>query len=43
MTTPKTGQGSFGGKRGINGFDKNPQNINRNGRPRSLFRKLLEE
>lgn len=41
--TPKTGKGSFWGKRGINGFDKNPQNINRKGRPRSLFRQLLEE
>jgi hypothetical protein len=34
---------NFKGKRGANGFEKNPQNINKNGRPKSTISELLDE
>jgi len=37
---------NFNGKRGINGLEKNPQNINRNGKPPSIrtqIKRLLME
>lgn len=35
-------KGDFGGKRNANGLDKNPQNINKKGRPKKLYTVLKE-
>lgn len=35
-------QGDFGDKRNTNGFDKNPDNINREGRPKKIYTHIKE-
>jgi len=36
-------KGDFGGKRTSNGFQKNPQNINKKGRPKKIYTILKEK
>jgi hypothetical protein len=35
-------KGDFGGRRNTNGFDKNPENINKKGRPPSIRKEIVK-